>query len=134
MGWKEFVVKLVEALAWPAAAVTIVLLFRSALALGGLLLLSLVALWNKLPPQLLEIRFDPDTVQTPVAVENNVVVANSRWFHFHVHSKARIHNCQGRLILLEKGDGAGNYKRVPQFKPPVNLTLDSVSGLTWRAD
>lgn len=100
--------------------------------LGVLLVLALLALWRATPNPSLTVVFDRAKVQTPVAVDDKGnAVAESRYFHFEVHSKANVRDCRGRLILVERETSAGGYDAAPEFKPPIDLTLDSVQGLRW---
>lgn len=99
--------------------------------LGGLLLLALCALWRATPRSALTVTFDRAHVQTPAVVDQGKVVAQSRYFHFQVHSEAPVRQCEARLIRVEREVSGGGYEMVPEFKPPVHLTLDSVEGLRW---
>jgi hypothetical protein len=100
--------------------------------LGVLLVLALLALWRATPIPSLTVAFDRASVQTPAAVDpQGNKVADARYFHFTVHSRAKVRGCRGRLILVERANVAGGYDVAPEYKPPINLTLDSVEGLEW---
>jgi hypothetical protein len=98
--------------------------------LGVLLVLALVALWRVTPIPSLTVAFDRASVQTPAAVDpHGNKVADTRYFHFTVHSRVKVRSCRGRLILVERENVAGGYDAAPEYKPPINLALDSVEGL-----
>jgi hypothetical protein len=100
--------------------------------LGVLLVLALAALWRATPRSSLTLTFDSAHVQTPVALDDQGMArALTRYFHFQVHSQTSVRECRGRLILVERETSSGGYDVAPEFKPPIDLTLDSVEGLRW---
>jgi hypothetical protein len=97
-----------------------------------LLGLVLAALWRATPNPSLSVAFDRASVQMPTAVDDDGnKVADARYFHFKVHSRTNVRNCRARLVLVERENVAGGYDVAPEYKPPMNLTLDSVQGLEW---
>jgi hypothetical protein len=97
-----------------------------------LLVLALAALWKAMPSPSLSVAFDRASVQMPAAVDDDgKKVADARYFHFKVHSRANVRNCRARLVRVERENVAGGYDPAPEYKPPMNLTLDSVEGLEW---
>jgi hypothetical protein len=128
---------LVGAIAWLAARLyssAVGIVTGLALVLLILLVVALTALWTALPKQALTLSFNGADVQMVKSVNpvTGQVLGDARYFHFKVSSKAKVQNCRGRLVRLEaEVPGVGGYQVVPQFKPPENLTLDSVQGLRW---
>jgi hypothetical protein len=97
--------------------------------LAVLLALALLALSRATPKPGLTIAFDPATVQTPAALdEQDNKVADAKYFHFRVEVAGNVPDIEGRLIRIERENVAGGFTLVPEFKPPVHLTLDSVEG------